>query len=466
MLQYGFARRCVTPAQDCRVSLAGYFNLRWQTGKIDDIYTQVMAVSDGVATVVLCQLDAVAVPLSVADAIRQACAGIPGLSADDIIVCASHSHTCPNLAVKAHDGSGLESTGGASQGAEVVSPNGANAAYNAFLVEASVVAIRAAVADLRPGQAWYGECEESRWAFNRRYWMRDGKVVTNPPRRDPGIAKSEGPIDPRIGLFGVKNNDGSWRFLLANLSNHPDTVEGTLVCADWPGLVRAGLERAFPGVMALSLTSAQGNVNHFNPFGPDQQSGYEVITRRMGQGYVETILQNIAGMRPLANGELRRATVCRQLKPREVPAEEVALARQHAAAYTYTPEMNLTSEDLASGAPHALKYFADQLLAIVDNPVPRQMSVTAWKLGELYVFCLPGEPFVEHAVYIREDLLRRQPCLITALTASQVGYVPNRFNYGRGGYKTTVLGSPHDTNAGQILRDLATELRQRLDGEK
>lgn len=463
MLQYGFARRCVTPAPECRVSLAGYFNLRWQTGKIDDIYTQAMAVSDGTATVILCQIDAVAVPLPVAAAIRQACAGLPGVSASDVVICASHSHTCPNLAVQATDSSGLENGGTGGRPSPAVSANGANADYNAFLVRESAAAIRAAVEGLRPGQAWYGECEDSRWAFNRRFWMNDGTVVTNPPRRDPRIAKSEGPIDPRIGMFGVRNEDGSWRFLLANVSNHPDTVEGTLVCADWPGVVRAGLEEAYPGAQALVLVSAQGNVNHFNPFGPDRQSGYEVITRRMGLGYVETILANMAGMRPLSGTSLRRASLCCDLKPREVPAAEVALARQHAAAYTYTPDMNLTSEDLATGAPHALKYFADQLLAIVDNPAPRQMPVTAWKIGELYLFCLPGEPFVEHAVYIREDLLRRQPCLITALTASAVGYVPNRFNYGRGGYETTVLGSPHELNAGHVLRDLAAELRKRLD---
>jgi len=457
MLKYGFGRRCITPAEDCKVSLAGYFNKRWQTGKIDDIFVQVMAVADEHEMVVLCQVDSVSVPIALAEEIRQGCGDIVELKAQNIVICATHSHTCPALlpGIMPIDGYQTKTS-------EVASSTGSNPTYNQFLIEQSILAIHEAVKDLQPGQAFYGECEDSRWAFNRRYWMKDNTVVTNPCRRDPNIAKAEGPVDPRIGLFGIKNPDNSWRFLLANISNHPDTVEGCLVCADWCGVVRSGLEAALPGVHAFSLTAPQGNVNHFNPYGGDQQSGYEVITRRMGEGYVESILAALSGMQPLPDGPLKVAHRCQTLAPREVPAAEIDRAREHSAAYQYDENMTLTSEDLAKGAPHALKFFADQLLKIVDDPSPRELPVWAWKLGSLYLFSLPGEPFVEHSLYIREDVLQRKPCLITALSSARVGYIPNRFNYGRGGYETTVLGSPTSMETGNILRATAAELAAEL----
>ena len=84
------------------------------------------------------------------------------------------------------------------------------------------------------------------------------------------------------------------------------------------------------------------------------------------------------------------------------------------------------------------------------------------RLGSLYLYCLPGEPFVEHAMYIREDVLKRKPCLISALCTGKIGYIPNRFNYGRGGYETTVLGSPTTIQTGNILRAAAAELAAHL----
>ncbi len=457
MLRYGISRFCVTPSADCRVSLAGYFNKRWQEGKLDDIYVHALLVADEQETVALCQVDSVSVPLVLAERIRSGCLDIPGLKPENIVVCVTHSHTCPAL----NPGNLPIDCAGADP-MQLASDTGSNPAYNDFLVEQAVKAIHEAYDDLRPSQAFYGECEDSRWAYSRRYWMKDNTVVTNPRRQDPNIAKSESPIDPRIGLFGLKNEDGSWRFLMANVSNHPDTVEGNLVSADWCGVLRSTLEKELPGCLAMTLTSPQGNVNHLDAYGPELQSGYERITKRMGEGYAESVLAAIPTMRKLADGPLKALHLSPKVPARIVPEEEIAEAREHAAKYEFDESMTLTSEDLAKKAPHALKFFADQLLSIVDDKSERELPLWAWKLGELYLISLPGEPFVEHAMHIREDLLQRKPCLITALASSKIGYIPNRFNFGRGGYETAVLSSPTCIETGNLLRKTAAELIAKL----
>ena len=75
--------------------------------------------------------------------------------------------------------------------------------------------------------------------------MKDGTVLTNPGKLNPDIVRPEGVIDPEIPLMAVKQ-DGMMRLIVANISNHTDTIGGDLVSADsrawcsgWEGLTSA-----------------------------------------------------------------------------------------------------------------------------------------------------------------------------------------------------------------------------------
>lgn len=58
-------------------------------------------------------------------------------------------------------------------------------------------------------------------SFNRRYRLRDGTVVTNPPKDRPDIL---GPVDPSLTLLMVEA--GGRALVLANFALHADTLGG------------------------------------------------------------------------------------------------------------------------------------------------------------------------------------------------------------------------------------------------
>lgn len=433
---FGLSQKCITPAPETKVSLAGYFNPRWQTGKLDDLFVRALAIADGRKIAVVCQFDLIRAPR--VENIRPRCADIPGLDPASILFAGTHTHTAPGI--------------------NPPTP-GNDPAYEQLVFDQAVAAIHAAVADLKPGTACYTETEESRFAFNRRYWMKNGRVVTNPKRRDPEIDKPEGPIDPRIGLFGIKNPDGSLRLLIANISNHLDTIGGCLVSADWQAALRSELEQAIPGVRAWGMTSAAGNINHFDPNGGPDQSSYE-RSCAIGKGYAATALAAVPKLKDLPPGDLAIACRTIQVGTQEVPEADIQEARQTVAQYADVAfgTKNLTSEDLANRTPAALKLFAQRLLDIVDNPRTYAMECHVIRLGDFHVIGLCGEPFVEHAFHIREDILHHRPCIISAHCAGEAGYIPNRYNYGRGGYETQVTSSKTSLDTGRVLRQTIAEL--------
>ena len=439
-LAFGVARASITPTMP--VGLAGYFTVRMWDHVLDDILVQALAFGhEHAATMVLVQLDLVTPPMDVVAAVRQRCADRHGLAPERLVFCASHTHTAP-----------------------VVRPGrpGGNPEYNAFLVDRVTETVAAAVADMHPGTLETGLARDDRFAFNRRYWMKDGTVVTNPPRRDPGIDRPEGPIDPCIPLLACCS-DGRKQVLIANISNHADTIGGCGVSADWHGFVRRTLEKEHPGLRVITLTGCEGNINHFDPQGDAEQSGYD-ISRRIGEGYAESIMAAWNDMKPSSSTAVAHLAAEFEVGPREITDDELRQARADAEAYTFDPDKDLTSEDLATRSPAALKYFADHLLQVAADRSNKRFEVHAARLGDAVLVTLPGEPFVEYGLAIREEMPAGTPVLVAALGDGRATYIPNRFNYGRGGYEVTPRCSPYAMATGETMRQTVRDLLDRLPG--
>ncbi len=420
----GFSRRVVTPRVP--VSLAGYFTLRYWTEVADDLLVQAVAFRQDGRAAVLMQFDLVSVSNEIMAGVRARCADIPGLRPEHLLFTASHTHTAPEI--RGHR-------------------RGGNPVYTAWLIEEAAAAVHAALDDLRPTRLLVGRAEDDRFAFNRRYWMADGTVVTNPPRRDPRIVRPEGPTDPEIGLLAL-DREGAGRVLLASLVNHADTISGCAVSADWHGFLRRSLEA--DDLSVVTLTGTSGNINHFDPQGPDEQSGY-AVARRIGEGYAASIAAALPGLRPGGEG-FRAAAATFVTGPREISPEELAEARAQSAAYSFDESRQLTSEDLATGSPAALKYFADRLLEVAADRRDRELEVHALWLGDTTLVTLPGEPFVEIGLAIKRGMMAGRPALLATLN-QDVTYIPNGNCFGRGGYETTARCSPYSmATADYLLR--------------
>ncbi|MBR7104730.1 MAG: hypothetical protein IKC65_07285, partial [Lentisphaeria bacterium] len=162
--------------------------------------------------------------------------------------------------------------------------------------------------------------------------------------------------------------------------------------------------------------------------------------------------------------KIRMTTRKVKTSPRELDPAEVAAARETVARFPDVDiskvgsEIDLTSEDLAKGAPFALKYFAVKLLELVDEPKTPNFLLTKLEFGDSVVLAsLPSEPFVEIGLTVRRAIFRDKFCMITSHGnyngGKQLagGYIPNAWNYGRGGYETTPRSSAYGMETSDAL---------------
>ena len=107
-------------------------------------------------------------------------------------------------------------------------------AYSDVLVQKVADSVALAKRRLEPAQITYGLGSEGSVSFNRRFWMRDGTLRTNPGIGNPDIVRPAGPIDPTVGVIALRRPDGSPIAVWLNFAVHLDTTGGNSVSADYP----------------------------------------------------------------------------------------------------------------------------------------------------------------------------------------------------------------------------------------
>ena len=182
-IMFGTARRCIDP--QVPVSLAGYFNVRMWDHVLDDIEVRAIVFEKGAEISAILHFDLVCMPLYLCDALLEGIrrAGLTRFGRENVTMAAIHTHTAPEVRSR---------------------QKGFNPDYIPFLVRQATEALTEAAGDLREGELFQGLTADSRFLFNRRFWMKNGKVKTNPGKLNCDIVRPEGEIDPEIPLLAVK----------------------------------------------------------------------------------------------------------------------------------------------------------------------------------------------------------------------------------------------------------------------
>lgn len=434
---FGFARRNISP--QVPVSLAGYFNARMWEKILDELEVRVLVLHQDKQYTAIVQFDLVTVNQSFAEAFHAEIADIKELCRENMIVTATHSHTAPEIRSNRP---------------------GFNSEYIPFAVKQAASALREAISELQTGTIVCGKTSDDRFAFNRRYWMKDGSVVTNPGKLNPEIDCPEGKTDPEIPLFGIMK-DGKLQVLLANIVNHTDTIGGNNVSADWTGFMIKELQSEMgSGSMVIPLIGCSGNINHFDVSTDKGQTFYSEA-ERIGCGYAETIAKVLNDMSPADDCTLGVKSCKVSCGPREISESELAEAKAVLEKYKDIPDekegVAFTSEDLAKKAPPVLKYFARTLIEMAEEKTERVFTLVGIFIGNVCIVSLPSEPFVEIGLEIKQKVFPEKLTMVVSHSngtgAAQVGggYIPNSWNYGRGGYETTPRSNPFSMKASELL---------------
>jgi neutral ceramidase len=177
-LRIGAAEIDITPPVGYR--MAGYFNERISTGVHDPLHAKAIVIEQGRRQLALVSCDLVGVQLRDTASARAQASQRTGIPVTNIVICATHSHTGPLYegALRAY----FHETALRKLGED---PH-EKVDYSAFLTERLVEVIVQAEANLRPAELQVGIGKEEGLSFNRRYWMKNGKVVFPTSYGPPG----------------------------------------------------------------------------------------------------------------------------------------------------------------------------------------------------------------------------------------------------------------------------------------
>ncbi len=419
-MKFGFAREDITPKRG--VSLSGYFEPRPNTGYHDALSVKAALFTCGDAVCGIVSYDLLGVPSEVTRFIKAEMKNAGIDFADNLLYSATHTHTAPYISMEWDD-------------------KKANEEYIRTLAVKTIAAVERAYGNLADAEMYIGKTECTTLAYNRRFWMKDGTVLTNPGKLNPNIVKSEGIIDSVIPFFVIRQ-DGMDRLIVANISNHTDTIGDDLVSADWPGRMERAIQDHYGyDIPVMTIIGCQGNINHFNVENDVDQTNYGEACR-IGKGYAAAIISMLYAVKKAEISSVRIDSEEFEARVVQITDEQYNEAKQiveELKDVVPTSAKDLTSEGIAAGNLYVKKVFAQRIVDCRDNPLKEKRieTMSALKFGDqLCIQSIPAEPFVELGFAIKEK--SPFPCTFVAgITQGYIGYTGLPECYARGGgYET------------------------------
>jgi hypothetical protein len=246
-------------------------------------------------------------------------------------------------------------------------------------------AIQQAASSLRPCRLALASQSMPELVLNRRIETTRGIASVRRQLPPDEVIGPEGPVDDGLRVAVLLDRDDRPVSVLVNFTAHP-VVEMCIkrVSPDYPGELSMEIERRHPGCVALFLQGACGNIN------PPHVSVGADYARKYGHRLANSVDQSIAGFSQDQGHELDL-----RWKTIELPARNLA--------------GHLESRPLAT-------------------------RIAAARIGDAAFVFLPGEPFVEIALAIREA----SPSPFTAVVGyaeDYIGYIPTDRAFANGGYE-------------------------------
>ncbi len=421
-LRAGAAAVDITP-QEFPVNMPGGFSANFAEGAHDPLFARALVLDDGATTLALVVVDNLGVAREVGDEAKALAAEKTGIPPERILLAATHTHSAP--ASNVTDG-----------------PEPA-VAYRKVLLEGIVESIARAHEALRPAAVGHGAHPLPEEVFNRRWFLKPGKMTPNPfgemdqvrmnPATSPDVLdRPAGPTDPDVTILSVR--DATSRRPLALFANYTLHYVGAtpsgLVSADYfgefarlmPSRLRAGEE-----FVAMMSNGASGDINNI-PFlvtRPPREPFEQIrIVARKAADAAWFAHQDIETHRSDARlGMLQREVTLPMRRPTE---EQIAWANAVLA---------VTDEAERAKLPRLAEAYARRTLNLAKDDETLNVLVQAVRIGDLAVCALPFEVLVE----IGLDLKQRSPfprTMVLGVTNGYNGYLPTPEQHKLGGYET------------------------------
>ncbi len=409
----------------------------------DPLNARAMVLDDGATTLAMVVVDSLGAGPDVLDEARAIAAAKTGIAPDKMLISSTHTHSGASLNTRTEQA----------------------AAYRKLFVGGVAESIIKAHAALRPaaiGAAAHPLPDE---VFNRRWFLKPGKMPLNPFGRmdkvkmNPGTSPDvldhpAGPTDPAITIISVQDAKRKPLALFANYSLH--YVGGGpsgQVSADYFGEFARLMPSRLHGddnFVAMMSNGTSGDINNI-PFGitrPPRET-FEQIRIVAGKAADTAWLarQKIEKHRSDVRVDMRQREIT--LKYRRPSAQDVAEAKALLA---------IKDKDAIEQLPRLAKNYAGSVVGAAERPEDTIIvKLQAIRIGDLAVCGIPFETFVETGL----DLKKRSPfpqTMVIGLANGRHGYLPTPEQHQLGGYETWIGTNVVQEDASVILTSNLLEM--------
>ena len=414
MFQSGVARTRLTPPWGVELAGWGYYLGRIWRRVRDHTAATALVFDDGERCAAVVAVDLMYLDADFTAAVQREAARHTGIRPEAICVACSHSHNTPTAAFI--------------RGGGEIDP-----AYTAWAARQAATAVVLAWNQRKPAVLRVGKAEVVGWTINR--------------------TRENGPVDTRLSVWRVDDAEGRPQAAAINFQAHPVVMMGlgaADLSRDWPGQVTDILERAAPGVTALFLQGACGDVNFAARWHEP------AVCQEPGRAVGAAAIQAFTSARPVEAPQVGAAVLPAVLPTQRWDSADVMRDREEAEHRLRTGDTTGWLDGFArvivnqpsrlperyggdvGKAVRAMSRFvmewSDRTLADLETrPESLTTEVQALRIGDAFLVANGSELFTTLAL----DLRRRWPhddLMIAGYANDSIGYVPDAHDVERRSY--------------------------------
>ncbi len=412
-IRAGSARLEITPPLG--TALAGYFSPRISDRVEDPLYAKALVLESGGERVALVSCDVICMPADIADPARERVEERTGIPADNVLICATHTHTGPEMRKGRLIPTNDEWLDEVPEMIAKVVERACDDMFDAVLI---------------PGRG----CED-RLGSNRLGRKRDGSEVFG---KDETLGPA-GPIDPELLAMSVRDESGTVRAMIANYAMHADTVGGTGISAGWPGRLALAMRDVYGDqCVTVFMQGCCGDINHHHWRESRWPSKGIEKAAQMGRG---------------AAGLAVNATELGE--PLEEEGFGCLFRRVPIPYYTRDEQMRAEVEEKRAMEERPGRW--DSIIERFDewdlDGEIAQVPIQVIRVGEVMIVGIPSEVFVEWGLEIKH-WSPAEWTFVAELANDWFGYIPTTDQAHRGAYGALpILSRRLEADGGRKMTD-------------
>lgn len=448
VLRAGAAASDITP-KEFPLNMPGGFSPNPAQSAHDPLNARALVLDDGKTSLVMAVVDNLGAGPDILGEAKAIASEKTGIPVNRMLVSSTHSHSAAPLSNR--------------EGPPQL------VAYRKVFVDGLADAIIRAHGALRPATVGAAADPLPEEVFNRRWYLKPGKMPLNPfgkldqVKMNPGtspdvIDHPAGPTDPDITVISVQDAKRKPIALFANYSLH--YVGGcpeAQISADYFGefaRVMPSRVRGDENFVAVMSNGTSGDINNI-PFGvvrPPREPFEQIrLVAAKAADTAWRARQKIQAYRNDARlGMLQREITLKFRRPTE---EQVADARAVVA---------IKDKEAIEKMPRLAQNYARNTIGAAERTEDTlTIIVQAIRIGDLAVCGIPFETFVETGL----DLKKRSPfpqTMVIGLANGRHGYLPTPEQHKLGGYETWLGTNTVQEDASVIITNNLLEMLAEL----